>query len=258
MIPKIIHYCWFGRNPKSPLAEKCIKSWKKYCPDYKIIEWNEDNFDININCYAKQAYECKKWAFVTDYVRLYVLYNYGGIYMDTDVEVIKPIDRFLKHDAFSGFESERVVPTGIMASKKGQDEVGHLLSYYENRDFILNGKPDITTNVRIITDMLMERGLVLNNCYQEVNGIALYPNDFFCPKDLSSGRIVKTKRTYTIHHFAGSWFSEEKRKKRRAGWRKVRRQRVLDWFIHIPNRVLMKVLGHDRYEKLKKKIKSLG
>ena len=120
MIPKTIHYCWFGGNPLPKLAKKCIKSWKKYCPDFEIIEWNEANFDISsAPLYVRQAYEAKKWAFVTDYVRLYALTSYGGIYMDTDVEVIKPLDFFLNHDAFSGFESEKSIPTGIMASKKG-------------------------------------------------------------------------------------------------------------------------------------------
>ena len=106
-IPKVIHYCWFGRGKLPKLAKKCIKSWKKYLPDYKIIEWNEDNFDINSNQYVREAYEAKKYAFVSDYVRLYALYNYGGIYMDTDVEVIKSLDEFLIHEAFSGFESPK-------------------------------------------------------------------------------------------------------------------------------------------------------
>ena len=106
MIPKIIHYCWFGGKPKPELAEKCIESWKKFCPDYEIVEWNEGNFNINSNLYVKQAYEAKKYAFVTDYVRLYALYTQGGIYMDTDVMVLKPLDEYLNHEAFSGFESK--------------------------------------------------------------------------------------------------------------------------------------------------------
>ena len=121
MIPKIIHYCWFGGNPLPPLALKCIESWKKYCPDYEIKIWDESNFDININKYATEAYEAKKWAFVSDVARLWVLYNYGGIYMDTDLEVIKPLDEFLYHKAFSGFEDEVNIPTGIIASEKNNN-----------------------------------------------------------------------------------------------------------------------------------------
>ena len=119
MIPKIIHYCWFGRGEMPPLAKKCIKSWKKYCPDYEIKEWNEDNFDLDMYPYAREAYDNRKFAFVTDVVRLYAIYTEGGIYMDTDVEVLKPLDSFLKHIAFSGYENDTLVPTGIMASEKG-------------------------------------------------------------------------------------------------------------------------------------------
>ena len=119
MIPKKIHYCWFGRGEKPELAKKCIKSWKIYCPNYEIIEWNEENFDINSNQYLKEAYENKKYAFVTDYVRLFVLYTQGGIYMDTDVEVIKPLDEYLHHEAVSGFENTTQIPTGLMACREG-------------------------------------------------------------------------------------------------------------------------------------------
>ena len=129
MIPKKIHYCWFGGNPKPKLAEKCIKSWKKYCPDYELVEWNETTFDIDsAPLFVRQAFESKKWAFITDYVRLWAMYNYGGIYMDTDVEVVKPLDRFLSEKAFSGFESSNYVPTGIMASEKDNPVIGELLS----------------------------------------------------------------------------------------------------------------------------------
>ena len=118
MIPKIIHYCWFGDKELPKLAKKCLASWKKYCPDYQIKCWNESNFDVNSNQYVKEAYENKKYAFVTDYVRLYALYNFGGVYMDTDVEVIKNIDDFLNCKGFSSFESTNLVPTGILASEK--------------------------------------------------------------------------------------------------------------------------------------------
>ena len=185
MIPKVIHYCWFGGNPLPEMARRCIASWKKHCPDYEIIEWNETNFDLNFNPYVKEAYEAKKWAFVTDVVRLYALVTYGGIYMDTDVEVLKPLDAFLEHEAFSGFEAEDHIPTGIMAAEKGAPMFVELLNDYNGVHFKHeDGTLDLTTNVTRITDACLKHGLVLNNQLQVVNGFALYPNDYFCPKDV--------------------------------------------------------------------------
>lgn len=209
MIPKIIHYCWFGGNPLPKAAKDCINSWKKHCPDYQIIEWNESNFDVNSNLYTKQAYENKKWAFVTDVVRLYALCNYGGIYMDTDVEVIQPLDRFLTHHGFSGFEDPENIPTGIMAAEKDHPLFRKLLSYYDDRPFIVDGQPDLTTNVTTITNMLLPEGFQPNNTYQVVAGLALYPYDYFCPRDIHTLKLVVTENTYTIHHFAGSWLPKE-------------------------------------------------
>ena len=148
MIPKIIHYIWVGGKPLTPLAEKCIQSWKKNCPDYEIKRWDESTFDINQNQYCKEAYESKKWAFVSDYIRLKVLFEYGGIYMDTDVEVIKPLDEFLVHPAFSGFENNTQIPTGIMAAEKNNKWIENLLNDYNHRHFIKeDGSFDYTTNV---------------------------------------------------------------------------------------------------------------
>ena len=130
MIPKKIHYCWFGGNPLSEETKKYIETWKKYCPDYEIIEWNEKNFDVTKIPYVREAYESKKWAFITDYVRLYVMYTYGGIYMDTDVEVLKPLDSLLDLKGFSGFENETSIPTGIMAAKKGLPVIKNLMDEY--------------------------------------------------------------------------------------------------------------------------------
>lgn len=213
MIPKIIHYCWFGRNPLPPLAIKCIESWKKYCPDYEIKEWNEDNFDLDLFPYTREAYDNRKFAFVTDVVRLYALYHEGGIYMDTDVEVLKPIDCFLTHHAFSGFENERNVPTGIMASEKGGKWAKDNLEYYTDRHFLFSdGKYDLTTNVTIITNYMLPLGLKQNNTYQDFsNLITFYPKDYFCPKSYEDGKIYLTENSYTIHHFAGSWHTSKHR-----------------------------------------------
>lgn len=209
MIPKKIHYCWFGGNPLPDLAKKCIESWKKFCPDYEIIEWNESNFDVNCNAYVKEAYQAKKWAFVSDVVRLYALVNYGGIYMDADVEVLKPLDSLLTHEAFSGFESDTAIPTGIMACCKGQALFKELLEEYNTAHFIQeDGELDLTTNVVRITNTCLKYGLNLDNSLQTVNGFTLYPKDYFCPKDATTRELRITENSYTIHHFDGSWLPE--------------------------------------------------
>lgn len=209
-IPKIIHYCWFGKKKLPPLARKCIESWKKYCPDYEIKEWNESNFDLNACPYVKEAYEAKKWAFISDYVRLYALVNEGGVYMDTDVEVIAPLERFLKNRAFSGFEEDVCIPTGIMASEPGFPLFSDLLRDYDRRHFKRrDGSFDLTTNVATITRLCKKYGFVGNNKFQCIRGLVLYPKDVFCPKSHSTGKIHLTRRTATIHHFAGSWICRE-------------------------------------------------
>ena len=137
MIPKVIHYCWFGGKPLPKLAKKCLASWKKFCPDYEIIRWDESNFDVNGCDYSREAYEAKKWAFVSDYARLKVIVDNGGIYMDTDVEVVKPLDEFLSHEAFSGFENPRSITTGIMACEKGFAPFAEMLNEYYTQHFLL-------------------------------------------------------------------------------------------------------------------------
>tara|TARA_R110000868_G_scaffold411734_2_gene708270 strand:- start:5680 stop:6423 length:744 start_codon:yes stop_codon:yes gene_type:complete len=207
MIPKVIHYCWFGKGKMPKLAEICIESWKKQLPDYELYLWNEDSFDINSNLFTKQAYESRKFAFVTDYVRLHALFNYGGIYMDTDVEVIKNIDYFLQFPAFSGFEDETNIPTGLMASLKGGNWVKYLLSYYDTRPFIMpDGNMDTLTNTFTIGRMTKELGFIPNNKYQVVaNEVHLFPKEYFCPKSQVTGKIEATDNTFCIHHFSGSW-----------------------------------------------------
>lgn len=202
MIPKTIHYCWFGGKPLPKLARKCIASWKKYLPDYQIKEWNETNFDVNIVPFTSEAYAAKKYAFVSDYARLHAIFHEGGIYMDTDVEVLDSLDRFLDHRAFSGFEGGGLVPTGIMASEKGGEWAGWQLSLYDGKHFSTNEG----TNVTMISDAMLERGFIMNNQYQEFEGIfTVYPNDYFCPLISGAHKLHLTKNTYCIHHFAGSW-----------------------------------------------------
>lgn len=229
MIPKIIHYCWFGNNEIPKKERECIESWKVYCGDYDIMEWNEENCDLESVRYVKEAYEAGKWAFVTDYIRLKVLTEYGGIYMDTDVEVIKPLDLFLNEHAFSGFQDENTVPTGIMACEKGFPLFCNLLDDYKTRSFKKSdGSYDFTTNVEVITRYCVEHGLVLNNQKQTIEGFTLYPKEFFCAKSFRTGRVECTDDTYTIHHFAGSWLTP---------WQKTKRS-------------VKKILGPNNTEKL--------
>lgn len=211
MIPKIIHYCWFGRGEKPESVKKYIKGWHEILPDYTFKEWNEDNFDINSNQYVREAYECRRFAFVTDYVRLYALYHEGGIYMDTDVEVLSSFDPFLHHTAFSGFENNCYVPTGMMAAEKGSLWAKELLAGYDNRKFILpNGSYDTTTNCEVITDYMVNKGLILNNQFQDFPGLCtMYPSEYFCPKDNRTGKIKCTSKTVCIHHFSGSWLKKD-------------------------------------------------
>ena len=222
-IPKIIHYCWFGGKPKPELAQKCIKSWKKFCPDYEIIEWNETNFDISTApLYVRQAHEAGRWAFVTDYVRLKAMTELGGIYMDTDVMVRKPLDTYLHHQAFSGFESKTNVPTGIMAAQKGQPLIGEMLSHYDTARFLnADGTFDMTTNVEVITALLLKKGLVPNGEYQEVEEMAFYPQNVFCPDTSRLDDPEYIKDTATIHYFAGSWKSDTRKRRERSLWYKA-------------------------------------
>lgn len=216
MIPKIIHFVWVGGKPLTPLAEQCIESWKKYCPDYEIKRWDESNFDINENPFCSEAYKLKKWAFVSDYIRLKVLHEYGGIYMDADVEVLKPLDEFLKHPGFSGFECTMKIPTGIMASEKHNKWIKLMLDYYDGRHFIKeDGSLENLPNVIFMTDITVDKyKLVLNNEYQDIGDYVFYPNNYFCPTPYPTKDGYEIdENTYTIHHFAGSWLPDSLGKK---------------------------------------------
>lgn len=244
MIPKIIHYCWFGGKPLPELASRCISSWKRFLPEYEIIRWDEESFDINSNPYVKEAYENRKYAFVTDYVRLYALFTHGGIYMDTDVEVRKPLDQFLQHKAFSGFESYHDIPTGIMASEKGFSGIKDQLDYYTNRHFLKpDGSLDLTTNVVTITNYYVNRGLKRDNSFQVIEGYAFYPRIYFCPSKLDI--VDRLDEIYTIHHMAGSWLDPSEIKKQQSISSRIK------VFFAISFR---KVFGYKIYESLRRHI----
>lgn len=208
-IPKVIYYCWFGNGKLPQLAEKCIKSWKKYCPDYKIVCISEQNFDISQNRYAKEAHDAGKWAFVSDYARLKVLYDNGGIYLDTDVELIKPLDKLISGEGFMGLDDNNVIATGLgFACEKGNQLVGAFLKDYNDISFLLpNGSYDLTPCPDRNAKALEQLGIgeICEN--QVYMGIKILPEDYLCPIKYYTGKKVITKNTYSIHHFSASWIS---------------------------------------------------
>lgn len=207
-IPQIIHYCWFGKNKKTKLIDKCILSWKKHFPDYKIIEWNESNFDIDSQPYVKEAYKCQKWAYVSDYVRFFALYNYGGIYFDTDVEVIKSFpDEILCLASFSGIEgaSGLISPGLVYACQPGDGIVKKILDSYENDMFIQDKPEKILTINKRTTSILDDFGYIHEDKKQQLGDLTVFPNDFFCGYDGEKRRPLVTSNTLSIHHYAASW-----------------------------------------------------
>lgn len=213
MIPKIIHYCWFGGNKLPENVKECIESWEKECPDYKIVRWDESNYNINKNNYTRLAYRNKKWAFLTDYARLDILYREGGIYLDTDVKLIKSMTPLIKEGAFMAFEQRGRVNTGIgFACEPGNPIVGENKRYYEEKKFVdRRGQfvPEIC--VKITTKILINHGLKYeNNTVQKLNGITVYPSTYFSPKKMGTNKILLSTDTYGIHLFASSWYSGPK------------------------------------------------
>ncbi len=256
MIEKKIHYCWFGKGEMKPLMKKCLKSWKKYCPDYEIIEWNEDNFDVNSTLWTKQAYEAKKYAFVSDYVRLKVLYEHGGVYMDTDVEVVKPIDEFLVHDVFCGFESDQTINTGIIGAVKENSTVKRWLQHYDDLPYIVDGKPCMEPNVIFIKDDLEQHGLVLDDSKQNIDGVEVYPRTYFCPLSAVSIEQKITENTYTLHHFTSTWRTEKALKDfARVKRHQTKWYRTLEKLRYLPNKTVRKIFGDERIDSFKNKLK---
>lgn len=206
-IPKIIHYCWFGKNPLPELAVKCIASWKKFLPEYEIKEWNEETYDVRKIPYIAQAYDAKKYAFVSDYARFDILYQYGGLYFDTDVEVVKPLDEILKRGAFAGVESAGALAAGLgLASPAASPIYKEILDSYKNSFFIKDdGSMDLTTVVTRVSDIFRKHGFSDKNEIQKVDEITVYPSEYFCPINPSTGELKITENTYTIHHYAATW-----------------------------------------------------
>lgn len=253
-IPKVIHYCWFGGGKLPKSAVKCIKSWKKFCPDYQIKCWSEEDFDLNANAYTREAYEHKAWGFVPDYLRLWIVYNYGGIYLDTDVQVIKSLDPLLEHKAFAGMESPDFVALGLGFGAEAGDPLlrEHLTVYddmrFVNEDGTLNKIP----SPRYTTDLFAAHGFVRGNpVVQQVETFTVYPPEFFSPKSFETGLVTATPNTYSIHQFDASWFTEEQQVEKLQRWDECKkRDRQLR--VRLAAR---KVLGDSLYEGLRRVVK---
>lgn len=208
-IPKVIHYIWFGEGEKKELHLRCIESWKKHCPDYEILEWNETNYNIHKNKYIEQAYERKKWAYVSDYARLDILYQYGGIYLDTDVELLKSMDALLTTEAFLCFGEWPVPNSGAgIGCVKGHTIIKEMMETREDIDFIQeDGSDDVHTNSNYEMQILMRHGFHMNFEYQANAGITLYPPDVIAPVSVTGRDSFITERNIGIHHCNNSWRS---------------------------------------------------
>lgn len=250
-IPKIIHYCWLGGNPKPQSVLRCIDSWRKYCPDYEIREWNESNLDISTNDYTRQAYEAKAWGFVPDYLRLWIVYTYGGIYLDTDVQIIRSFDPLLKERGFAGFEDNEHISLGLgFGAEAGNPVIAEQMQVYKDLCFVCeDGSQNRTPSPQYSTAVMKSLGFQTNDgTIQRINGFACYPPEYFCPKSFTTGMVKLTRNTYSIHQFDASWYSEEEQAQKQKYWKDAQK----DYWIHLPNRIVRRILGDERTEKLKR------
>lgn len=206
-IPKVLHYCWFGGAPKPKNIQNCIRSWKKYCPDYEIIEWNEQNFDVSQSLYTRQAYDARRWAFVADYARLKILYEQGGIYMDTDVELLRPLDDLLAYPAFFGFQHNNEVATGLgFGAEARSPVVKALLDDYDSLPFLLpDGSCDLTPCPKRNLPVFARFGIRADGTRQSAPEMEVFPVEYFCPVAYAGSTCDITPNTYSIHHYHASW-----------------------------------------------------
>ena len=214
-IPKKIHYCWFGNNPKPDIVLNCIESWKKYLPDFEIVEWNESNYDYLKIDYTKEAYEAKKWAFVSDYARFDILSQHGGIYLDTDVEFLQPLpNSYLENEAFTAMESTGMVSPGLIyATIPNTEFLGNIIKKYQSMHFIVDEQVNYTTVNTIITDVLKSKGYIVENKYQKIDNIVIFPSEIFCGYDLDVMEYDIQRETISVHHYAGTWTNKSLKRK---------------------------------------------
>lgn len=222
MIPKVIHYCWFGGKPLSELAEWCLASWRKHMPDYEIVRWDESNFDVKSIPFTAEAYRYGKWAFVSDYARLWAVYHHGGIYLDTDVELRQSLEPLCRRGAWVGREypmpeSPGLYPVALglgFAMPQGHPLLETLMVEYQSRVFAdPRDKEQVLTIVRLVSEVLTPRGLSLEDVRQTIDGVEVYPTEYLCPKDYATGKLHLTPHTYSIHHYDASWVSSAQRRK---------------------------------------------
>lgn len=209
MIPKVIHYCWFGGNKLPDNVKKCINSWRRYCPDFEIKEWNENNFNVNCCDYVREAYEKKEWAFVSDFARFWILYNYGGVYFDTDVELIKPINEILSNGAFMACETKKSINPGLgIAAPIGLKTYKDILDYYSTQHFLYSdGTENVETVVTRVTKLFVRKGFVGTDNIEKIGDITIYPTRYFCPLNYKTKKIDIQKDTVAIHHYTATWHS---------------------------------------------------
>ena len=213
MIPRTIHYCWFGGNPLPKRVKRCMESWKKYCPDYEIIRWDEQNFDVNYNRYTKEAYDAGKWAFVSDVARMYIIYHHGGIYLDTDVELIGSLDPFLSDKAFMGVEYNGLVATGLgFGAEKNLQVIREMLDEYSSLPF---DESDPVSCPKLTTEFLARYGYSSGKQIQTVRDIVIYPTEYFAPMNWVTGTLHVTSNTVSIHYYLASWATKNWRQKKK-------------------------------------------
>lgn len=215
MIPKIIHYCWLSNDPYPELISHCIETWKKFLPDYQIMLWDLNRFDISKSLWVKQAFESRKYAFAADYIRCYALYQYGGIYLDSDVEVVKSFNDLLDLPYFIGVDCSDALEPAIMGFEKGNKLFSDMLQYYDNNKFILNdGRLNVVPLPKVMREVASEYlsfNKISSTIEYEYNSLVLnlYPCTYFSPKRQDNFKIIKSNDTYTIHHFNGAWYSKK-------------------------------------------------
>ena len=241
------------------LMKKCIKSWKKYCPDWEIIRWDEDRFDVESTAFTAQAYKERKFAFIADYVRLLALKDMGGVYLDADQELLKPLNPFLRHKAFVGFLNKEEISAGVVGAEPDHPIIADMLRMYEGKQFVKQGKVDLTPNTVGMTQLLKQRGLVIDDSYQEIEQVAVYPRTYFCPTSCITVTHCISKETVSIHHWAGSWHSEKGRRDMRRAKRHTRKvYRLWEKVKVFPKVLLRKMIGDQTVDNLKGIVKKEG